>query len=190
MFIQWIILETNLATLLVPFLILIFATISAAVENRYGRMRHQNGKVLRTLPPWPPKYMGLQCLSIYLVCAYMVVGTLVDKISVTKRSPYPQKEKEIENILSTVLYYCIYNDYTEQSSHALSGPKMEWTSDPFVGVLSPRFYRAFSYSIISVKGGAAILLETHLSAERRSGSRCRWLNRRRYNHWFFSALYV
>ena len=68
MFIQWIILETNLATLLVPFLILIFATISAAVEKRYGRMRHQNGKVLRTLPPWPPKYMGLQCLFIYLVC--------------------------------------------------------------------------------------------------------------------------
>ena len=30
------------------FLILIFATSSAAVENRYGRMRHENVKILRT----------------------------------------------------------------------------------------------------------------------------------------------
>ena len=42
-----IILETNLTTLLVLFLILIFTTSSAAVENRYGRMRHENGKVDR-----------------------------------------------------------------------------------------------------------------------------------------------
>ena len=43
--IQLMILETSLATLLVFFLILIFATSSAAVENRYGRRRHENGKI-------------------------------------------------------------------------------------------------------------------------------------------------
>ena len=69
MFIQWIILETNLTTLLSLFLILIFTTSSAAVENRYGRMRHENGTVLRTVLPRPPKYIGMQCLFIYLVCA-------------------------------------------------------------------------------------------------------------------------
>ena len=68
MFIQWIILETNLITLLVLFLILIFTTSSAAVENRYGRMRHENGSVPRTVLPRSPKYMGMQCLFIYLVC--------------------------------------------------------------------------------------------------------------------------
>ena len=42
-----IILETKLTTLLVLFLIWIFVTSIAAVEYRYGRMRHENGKVDR-----------------------------------------------------------------------------------------------------------------------------------------------
>ena len=124
-----------------------------------------------------PVYPISQCLNVECVKKPVSVGTLsvntVSNVAILRT----HKRKGNRKIFRTLLYLVYLQKLHRAELPRTVRLETEWTSDPFAGVFSHRFYRAFLNNH-PCKKGAAILLETHLSAERRSGSRCRWLNRR------------